>query len=82
MFDTWAFFTVACYVSNCKSVTDQIFQVRRKDFWLLSTVGKLLKDFIPRLSHEADGLIFQVLSDSRCFCSEEMGIWDKHLPLR
>ncbi|GFZ02233.1 mRNA capping enzyme family protein [Actinidia rufa] len=37
------------------------FRVRRKDFWLLSTVTKLLKEFIPRLSHEADGLIFQVL---------------------
>ncbi|KAL2923091.1 mRNA-capping enzyme [Bienertia sinuspersici] len=35
------------------------FRVRRKDFWLLSTVGKLLKEFIPNLSHEADGLVFQ-----------------------
>lgn len=34
--------------------------MRRKDFWLLSTVTKLLKEFIKRLSHEADGLIFQV----------------------
>ncbi|KAF5953668.1 hypothetical protein HYC85_006524 [Camellia sinensis] len=39
------------------------FRVRRKDFWLLSTVNKLLKEFIRRLSHEADGLIFQVLED-------------------
>lgn len=36
------------------------YQVRRKDFWLLSTVTKLLKEFIPSLSHGADGLIFQV----------------------
>lgn len=36
-------------------------QVRRKDFWLLSTVNKLLTEFIPRLSHDADGLIFQVV---------------------
>ncbi|RZC50478.1 hypothetical protein C5167_018911 [Papaver somniferum] len=36
------------------------FRVRRKDFWLLSTVTKLLQEFIPKkLSHEADGLIFQ-----------------------
>ncbi|KAL5810221.1 hypothetical protein ACOSQ4_026789 [Xanthoceras sorbifolium] len=35
------------------------FRVRRKDFWLLSTVNKLLTEFIPRLSHDADGLIFQ-----------------------
>ncbi|KAG1330825.1 hypothetical protein COCNU_02G007930 [Cocos nucifera] len=35
------------------------FSVRRKDFWLLSTVVKLLKEFIPKLSHAADGLIFQ-----------------------
>ncbi|XP_042420382.1 mRNA-capping enzyme-like isoform X2 [Zingiber officinale] len=39
------------------------FSVRRKDFWFLSTVTKLLKEFIPRLSHEADGLIFQGWDD-------------------
>ncbi|XP_047981542.1 mRNA-capping enzyme-like isoform X2 [Salvia hispanica] len=39
------------------------FRVRRKDFWLLSTVTKLLKGFIPNLSHEADGLIFQGWDD-------------------
>ncbi|KAF7145915.1 hypothetical protein RHSIM_Rhsim04G0165500 [Rhododendron simsii] len=39
------------------------FRVRRKDFWLLSTVTKLLKEFIPKLSHEADGLIFQGWDD-------------------
>ncbi|XP_050214342.1 uncharacterized protein LOC126665556 isoform X2 [Mercurialis annua] len=37
------------------------FRVRRKDFWLLSTVTKLLKEFIPKLSHDADGLIFQMV---------------------
>ncbi|KAG0500627.1 hypothetical protein HPP92_000699 [Vanilla planifolia] len=39
------------------------FGVRRKDFWLLSTVEKLLKVFIPSLSHGADGLIFQGWDD-------------------
>ncbi|CAH9100995.1 unnamed protein product [Cuscuta epithymum] len=39
------------------------FRVRRKDFWLLSTVTRLLKDFIPKLSHAADGLIFQGWDD-------------------
>ncbi|XP_074286616.1 uncharacterized protein LOC141611864 [Silene latifolia] len=39
------------------------FRVRRKDFWLLSTVGKVLKEFIPKLSHDADGLIFQGWDD-------------------
>ncbi|XP_022887497.1 mRNA-capping enzyme subunit alpha-like isoform X2 [Olea europaea var. sylvestris] len=39
------------------------FRVRRKDFWLLSTVTKLLKGFIPKLSHAADGLIFQGWDD-------------------
>ncbi|CAJ1803497.1 unnamed protein product [Sphenostylis stenocarpa] len=39
------------------------FRVRRKDFWLLSTVTKLLNEFIPRLSHDADGLIFQGWDD-------------------
>ncbi|XP_057436847.1 uncharacterized protein LOC130729206 isoform X2 [Lotus japonicus] len=39
------------------------FRVRRKDFWLLSTVTKLLKEFIPKLSHDADGLVFQGWDD-------------------
>ncbi|KAI5065958.1 hypothetical protein GOP47_0018582 [Adiantum capillus-veneris] len=39
------------------------FTVRRKDFWLLSTTEKLLHSFIKRLSHEADGLIFQGWDD-------------------
>ncbi|CAL5192252.1 unnamed protein product [Lathyrus oleraceus] len=39
------------------------FRVRRKDFWLLSTVTKLLIEFIPKLSHDADGLIFQGWDD-------------------
>ncbi|KAH7682763.1 mRNA (guanine-N(7)-)-methyltransferase protein [Dioscorea alata] len=39
------------------------FGVRRKDFWLLSTVTKLVREFIPRLSHAADGLIFQGWDD-------------------
>jgi mRNA-capping enzyme len=39
------------------------FRVRRKDFWWLSTVTKLLKEFIPRLSHDADGLVFQGWDD-------------------
>ncbi|GER37973.1 mRNA capping enzyme family protein [Striga asiatica] len=40
------------------------FRVRRKDFWLLSTVTKLLKGFIPKLSHAADGLVFQGWDDA------------------
>lgn len=39
------------------------FRVRRKDFYMLCTVTKLLKEFIPRLSHAADGLIFQGWDD-------------------
>ncbi|CAH9147760.1 unnamed protein product [Cuscuta epithymum] len=39
------------------------FRVRRKEFWLLSTVTKLLKGFIPKLSHAADGLVFQGWDD-------------------
>ncbi|XP_038681823.1 mRNA-capping enzyme-like isoform X3 [Tripterygium wilfordii] len=39
------------------------FGVRRKGFWLLSTVNKLLRNFIPQLSHESDGLIFQGWDD-------------------
>ncbi|XWS55565.1 hypothetical protein CRYUN_Cryun09bG0011100 [Craigia yunnanensis] len=39
------------------------FRVQRKDFWLLSTVNEVLKEFIPKLSHDADGLIFQGWDD-------------------
>eukprot|EP00268_Persea_americana_P003358 TRINITY_DN1101_c0_g1_i13.p1 TRINITY_DN1101_c0_g1~~TRINITY_DN1101_c0_g1_i13.p1 ORF type:complete len:535 (-),score=102.57 TRINITY_DN1101_c0_g1_i13:443-2047(-) len=39
------------------------FRVRRKDFYLLCTVTKLLTEFIPKLSHAADGLIFQGWDD-------------------
>ncbi|OIV89605.1 hypothetical protein TanjilG_15800 [Lupinus angustifolius] len=49
------------------------FRVRRKDFWLLSTVNKLLKEFIKRLSHEADGLIFQVDGDRQLLYINERG---------
>lgn len=39
---------------------EEPFRMRRKDFWPLPQAGKLLRDFIPNLSHESDGLIFQV----------------------
>lgn len=41
----------------------ELFSVRRKDFWLLSTVKRVLKEFIPSLCHDADGLIFQGWDD-------------------
>ncbi|XP_068338757.1 uncharacterized protein [Pyrus communis] len=42
----------------------ELFSVRRKGFWLLSTVTKLLRKFIPGLSHASDGLIFQGWDDA------------------
>eukprot|EP00850_Spirogloea_muscicola_P006265 SM000029S10560 [mRNA] locus=s29:803350:809670:+ [translate_table: standard] len=42
---------------------EEIMKVRRKDFYDISAVGKLLKDFIPKLCHESDGLIFQGWDD-------------------
>jgi mRNA-capping enzyme len=36
------------------------FGLRRKEFWPLDKSTKLLKDFIPNLTHESDGLILQV----------------------
>ncbi|KAK1384994.1 mRNA guanylyltransferase [Heracleum sosnowskyi] len=39
------------------------FRARRKDFWFLSCVPKVLKEFIPKLPHDADGLIFQRWDD-------------------
>lgn len=39
------------------------FRVRRKDFWLLSTVTKIFQELFPNLTHKADGLIFQGWDD-------------------
>ena len=36
------------------------FGLRRKEFWPLDKSNTLLKDFIPKLTHESDGLILQV----------------------
>ncbi|KAL3517846.1 hypothetical protein ACH5RR_020435 [Cinchona calisaya] len=41
----------------------EAFRVRRKDFWLIHTVTNVLKEFIPKLPHDADGLIFQAWFD-------------------
>jgi len=41
----------------------EIFSIRRKDFWQLQTTPKLLRDIIPTMSHESDGLIFQSWTD-------------------
>ncbi|BDA47945.1 mRNA-capping enzyme [Coccomyxa sp. Obi] len=41
----------------------EAFSVRRKEFWPLSCMSSLLDSFIPALSHEADGLIFQGYED-------------------
>ena len=49
----------ATAVSSLPSACLPTPQVRRKDFWLLNTVPKLLHSFIPKLCHEADGLILQ-----------------------
>ncbi|XP_010558358.1 PREDICTED: mRNA-capping enzyme-like isoform X2 [Tarenaya hassleriana] len=49
--------------SHCYRYELEPFRVRRKHFWLLSAVEKVLKGFIPSLSHEADGLIFQGWDD-------------------
>lgn len=42
----------------------ELFSVRRKEFWQLSRMANLLERFIPSLSHEADGLIFQARTGS------------------
>ena len=39
---------------------EEPFSIRRKEFWPLSKMEYLLSSFIPTLSHESDGLIFQV----------------------
>ena len=37
----------------------ELFSIRRKEFFPLFMARSLLQDFIPSLSHESDGLIFQ-----------------------
>ena len=46
----------------------ELFSVRQKLFWPLSSAKKLLQDLIPTLSHESDGLIFQVPHIRGCPC--------------
>ena len=46
-----------------------LYQARRKDFWLLHTAKRVLKEFIPSLCHDADGLIFQVCLSSFGDCT-------------
>lgn len=41
----------------------EAFHVRRKEFWPLTKAKSLIDKFIPQLSHEADGLIFQATQD-------------------
>ncbi|KAG4141004.1 hypothetical protein ERO13_D06G051600v2 [Gossypium hirsutum] len=48
---------------SCYKYELESFRVGRKDFWSLSTVPKILKELIPKLCHEADGLIFQGRDD-------------------
>jgi mRNA-capping enzyme len=41
----------------------ELMRVRRKEFWPLGSARSLLSKFIPRLSHESDGLILQPSDD-------------------
>lgn len=52
--------------------------MRRKGFWLLSTVTKLLRKFIPGLSHASDGLIFQVTKILEPFTVSKFIMWLYH----
>ena len=48
---------------------EEPFSVRRKEFWPLAESGKVLDSLIPKLCHEADGLILQVcILSCRCHC--------------
>jgi mRNA-capping enzyme len=41
----------------------EAFGVMRKDFWMLSTVRKLLQKFIPNLPHRESGIVFRCWDD-------------------
>ena len=47
--------------------------VRRKGFWALPKAQDLLDDFIPKLSHECDGLILQV-TPSLIICATSINL--------
>ncbi|KAI3967766.1 hypothetical protein MKW92_050957 [Papaver armeniacum] len=49
--------------NRCYKYGLEPFRVEIKGFWLLSETNKLLKEFTPKLSHGADGLIFQGWND-------------------
>lgn len=49
--------STAASVAMCG--VQELFRVRRKEFWPLPKADNLLNKFIPNLCHEADGLIFQ-----------------------
>ena len=46
----------------------ELISVLRKDFWPLWMAKRLLQDIIPTLSHESDGLIFQVFGSKVPTC--------------
>ena len=41
----------------------ELMRVRRKEFWPVGAARSILSKFIPRLSHESDGLILQPAAD-------------------
>ncbi|KAL5705764.1 mRNA guanylyltransferase [Ranunculus cassubicifolius] len=56
-------YSYSASASNYYRFDMEPFRVRRKEYWPLSTVSKLVDDFIPKLSHPSDGLIFQGWDD-------------------
>ena len=59
---------------------EEPFSIRRKEFWPLSRMEYLLSSFIPTLSHESDGLIFQVpglpcMPPSACGALLYLSLW-------
>lgn len=42
---------------------EELFSVRRKEFWPLRNAAKVIQQFIPNLCHESDGLILQPSRD-------------------
>ncbi|XP_016502326.2 uncharacterized protein LOC107820538 isoform X1 [Nicotiana tabacum] len=47
------------------------FEVRRKDFYLMSAASKLIKDITPSLPHSTDGLIFQAWNATYVPCEHD-----------
>ncbi|KAI3869434.1 hypothetical protein MKX03_020988 [Papaver bracteatum] len=63
----------------CYRYESEPFRVEIKEFWLLTEITDCLKEFIPKILHGSDGLIFQGWNDQYVpFTHEKLLKWKFH----